>query len=55
MSRMISDLKRYFNDLVPSRDELLVELEQETEQEKIPIVGPAWETELKSEWERQSA
>ncbi|MFP3868145.1 MAG: O-methyltransferase [Desulfobacteraceae bacterium] len=40
MSKMISDLKSYFKDFVPSRDELLVELEQEAEQEKIPIVGP---------------
>jgi len=40
MSKMIPDLENYFRGLVPLRDELLLELEREAEQENIPIVGP---------------
>jgi caffeoyl-CoA O-methyltransferase len=40
MSQMIPDLERYFRNLAPSSDELLLELEQQAAQEKIPIVGP---------------
>lgn len=37
---MIPDLDEYFRQLVPKRDALLVALEEEAEQEGIPIVGP---------------
>jgi caffeoyl-CoA O-methyltransferase len=40
MSQMISHLESYFRDLVPRRDELLLELEREAQTEGIPIVGP---------------
>jgi len=40
MSKMISDLEGYFRQFVPSRDSLLLELEEEARQEGIPIVGP---------------
>ena len=40
MSKMIPDLEGYFRQLVPSRDSLLLELEEEARQEAIPIVGP---------------
>ena len=40
MSRMIPDLEGYFRQFVPSRDSLLLELEEEARQEGIPIVGP---------------
>jgi caffeoyl-CoA O-methyltransferase len=37
---MIADPEDYFRGFVPRRDELLLELEQEAELEKIPIIGP---------------
>lgn len=40
MSPMIPDLEGYFRQFVPSRDSLLLELEEEARQEGIPIVGP---------------
>jgi caffeoyl-CoA O-methyltransferase len=40
MSKMIPDLEAYFRQFVPSRDSLLLELEEEARQERIPIVGP---------------
>jgi caffeoyl-CoA O-methyltransferase len=40
MSRTISELQDYFRQFVPMRDELLVDLEREAEEEGIPIVGP---------------
>jgi caffeoyl-CoA O-methyltransferase len=40
MSKMIPNLEKYFRGLVPTRDPLLVALEQEAEEEGIPIVGP---------------
>lgn len=40
MSRMIADPEGYFRQFVPSRDSLLLELEEEAGQEGIPIVGP---------------
>jgi len=40
MTPMIPDLEAYFRGLVPPRDELLLALEAEAEQEGIPIVGP---------------
>ncbi len=40
MSKMIHQPESYFKELLPSRDELLLELEAEAELENIPIVGP---------------
>ena len=40
MTGMISDPETYFRGLVPPRDDLLLELEQEAARESIPIVGP---------------
>ena len=40
MADMIPDPETYFRGFIPPRDELLIELEQEAEQEHIPIVGP---------------
>lgn len=40
MSTMIEDPEGYFRGFVPDRDRLLLELEQEAEKEKIPIIGP---------------
>ena len=40
MSHLIEDPEDYFRQLLPPRDALLVELEQEAEREDIPIVGP---------------
>jgi caffeoyl-CoA O-methyltransferase len=40
MGKMIEDLEGYFRKLVPERDALLLELEQEAREEGIPIVGP---------------
>ena len=40
MSHLIENPEDYFRQLLPSRDALLVELEQEAEREDIPIVGP---------------
>ncbi len=37
---MIADPEQYFRNLIPSRDEILRELEQEAKDEGIPIVGP---------------
>ena len=40
MSNMIDQPETYFKELIPARDELLLELEAEAERENIPIVGP---------------
>jgi len=40
MSAMMSDLEGYFRGFVPSRDDLLKELEEEAARQGIPIVGP---------------
>ena len=40
MSKMIPNPEAYFRQLVPTRDALLMALEQEAEEEGIPIVGP---------------
>lgn len=40
MPDMIPDPETYFRGFIPPRDELLIELEQEAQQEHIPIVGP---------------
>ena len=40
MSPMIPDPEDYFKQFVPSRDPLLLELEEEAGREEIPIVGP---------------
>jgi predicted O-methyltransferase YrrM len=40
MATMIPNPETYFRGFIPLRDELLIELEQEAEQEHIPIVGP---------------
>lgn len=42
MSSMIQEpIEQYIYDLLPPRDEVLVEMEAEAERRKIPIVGPA--------------
>jgi caffeoyl-CoA O-methyltransferase len=40
MSHMIPDPETYFRGFIPPRDNLLIALEQEAEEENIPIVGP---------------
>lgn len=40
MSKMIPDMEGYFRQFVPSRDSLLLQLEEEARQERIPIIGP---------------
>jgi predicted O-methyltransferase YrrM len=40
MPNMIPNPETYFRGFIPPRDELLIELEQEAEQEHTPIVGP---------------
>ena len=40
MSKMIDQPENYFDELIPARDELLMQLEAEAEEENIPIVGP---------------
>jgi caffeoyl-CoA O-methyltransferase len=40
MCAMIPDLENYFRGFIPPRDQLLLDLEKEAEQENIPIVGP---------------
>jgi len=40
MSQLIDQPEKYFKDLIPARDELLLALEAEAKQENIPIVGP---------------
>jgi predicted O-methyltransferase YrrM len=40
MSKMISNPEKYFKELVPTRDALLMTLEEEAEQQGVPIVGP---------------
>ena len=40
MSDIIDHPEPYFRGLMPLRDQLLVDLEQEAEQEEIPIIGP---------------
>jgi predicted O-methyltransferase YrrM len=37
---MIPDPEAYFRSFIPSRDELLLELERQAQEENIPIVGP---------------
>lgn len=40
MSKMQPDLDAHFRQFVPARGDVLMELEQEAERERIPIVGP---------------
>jgi len=40
MCAMINDLETHFREFIPPRDDLLVKLEEEAHNEKIPIVGP---------------
>jgi predicted O-methyltransferase YrrM len=40
MCAMIADLEGHFRELLPSRDEVLLRLEREAQEEGIPIVGP---------------
>lgn len=40
MSKMIPDLEGAFREFVPTRDAILLELEEEARQENIPIIGP---------------
>ena len=40
MCAMISDLEAHFREFIPPRDELLCTLEEEAQQEHIPIIGP---------------
>jgi predicted O-methyltransferase YrrM len=40
MSKIVDQPENYFNELIPARDELLLELEAEAGRESIPIVGP---------------
>ncbi len=40
MGAMIADLEGQFRAFIPPRDELLLALEEEARQERIPIVGP---------------
>ncbi len=40
MAAMIPDLEQYFRGFIPARDDTLLELEREADEERIPIVGP---------------
>ena len=40
MSSIVEKPEDYFKSLIPSRDELMIELEAQAEKESIPIVGP---------------
>ncbi len=40
MSSIVEKPEEYFKSLIPSRDELMLELEAQAEKENIPIVGP---------------
>ncbi len=40
MSDIIDQPENYFKQLIPKRDELLLELEAQAELENIPIIGP---------------
>lgn len=40
MSEIVDKPEDYFRELVPPRDELVIELEAQAEKENIPIVGP---------------
>jgi len=40
MTEMIPNLEGYFRQLLPERDELLLELEEEALRENVPIIGP---------------
>lgn len=40
MSNIIDNPEDYFSKLIPTRDELMIELEAQAEKENIPIVGP---------------
>lgn len=40
MSKIVDDPENYFRNLIPPRDELMVELELQAEAENIPIIGP---------------
>lgn len=40
MSNMIENPEGYFKEFIPTRDNLLIELEEEARQKAIPIVGP---------------
>jgi predicted O-methyltransferase YrrM len=37
---MVPDPEKYFRNFIPPRDDLLIELEKEAEENNIPIVGP---------------
>lgn len=41
MSKMLPDLEKCFSQLIPERNDLLKELEEQAGREGIPIVGPA--------------
>lgn len=40
MSKIVDQPEQYFKQIIPRRDELLIELEAEAARENIPIVGP---------------
>jgi predicted O-methyltransferase YrrM len=40
MSDIVDNPEEYFGRLVPQRDQLLIDLEAEAQQEEIPIIGP---------------
>jgi len=40
MAQMIGQPEKYFRELIPARDDLLLHLEAEAEREHIPIIGP---------------
>ncbi len=40
MSKIVDDPENYFRNLIPPRDELMMELEKQAEKESIPIIGP---------------
>ena len=40
MCAMIVDLEAHFREFLPPRDELILKLEEEAQQENIPIIGP---------------
>ncbi len=40
MAYMIADPERYFRNFIPPRNELLLELERQAQEENVPIVGP---------------
>ena len=40
MSKVVDNPEHYFRELIPPRDELMLELEAQAEKENIPIIGP---------------